>query len=231
MKPKTQAGPRTRDAERTRAELLAVATEMFAESGYTGARVDEIAARTSTTKRMIYYYFGGKEQLYLAVLEEAYRVIRNREAELDVSGLKPLEAVREIAELTFDHHVEHEAFIRLVSIENIHRGKFIKQIKSLRELGQPAVNQLEGLLERGRAEKVFRADVNALDLHLLISSYCVFQVANQYTFGHLFEIPFTGPTTREHLRSMLGDIVVSWLTRGTEGNSGEAPLAGAAQPE
>ena len=206
------AKPRTRDAERTRAELLAVATEMFAESGYSGARVDEIAARTSTTKRMIYYYFGGKEQLYLAVLEDAYRVIRNLEADLDVSGLAPVDAVRKIAELTFDHHVEHEAFIRLVSIENIHRGRFIQQIESLRELGQPAVAQLEGLLAAGREQGAFRADIDALDLHLMISSYCVFQVANQYTFGHLFDVPFAGEETRAHLRHMLGDIVVSWLT-------------------
>lgn len=207
-----EAAPRTRDAERTRAELLAVATEMFAEYGYAGARVDEIAARTSTTKRMIYYYFGGKEQLYLAVLEEAYRVIRNQEAELDVSGLAPVEAVRKIAELTFDHHVNHEPFIRLVSIENIHRGKFIQQIESLRELGQPAVDQLQGILERGQENGHFRTDVSATDVHLMISSYCVFQVANQYTFGHLFAIPFADPATRAHLRQMLGEIVVSWLT-------------------
>lgn len=206
------AKPRTRDAERTRAELLAVATEMFAESGYSGARVDEIAARTSTTKRMIYYYFGGKEQLYLAVLEEAYRVIRNLEAEFDVTGLEPIDAVRKIAELTFDHHVEHEAFIRLVSIENIHRGRFIQQIESLRELGQPAIAKLEGLLSAGRAQGAFRTDIDALDVHLMISSYCVFQVANQYTFGHLFDVPFAGEETRAHLRQMLGDIVVSWLT-------------------
>src|SRR5690606_27956118 len=126
--PASENAGKQRDADRTRAEILDAATEEFAAKGYAGARVDEIAARTSTTKRMIYYYFGGKEQLYLAVLEEAYRVIRNEEAELDVSGLSPLEAVRKVAELTFDHHVNHEPFIRLVSIENTRRGKFIQQI-------------------------------------------------------------------------------------------------------
>src|SRR3954452_16136489 len=110
---------RKRDAVRTRAELLEVATEAFAESGYAGTRVDEIAERTQTTKRMIYYYFGGKEQLYLAVLENAYRGIREKEQSIHSGDLAPVEALRQIAELTYDHHRNHSAFIRLVAIENI----------------------------------------------------------------------------------------------------------------
>ena len=103
---------RIRDAERTRAELLEVATEVFAEQGLSGARVDEIAERTRTTKRMIYYYFGGKEQLYRAVLEAAYRGIREAEQSIHAADLPPVEAVRRIAELTFDHHHAHPASAR-----------------------------------------------------------------------------------------------------------------------
>lgn len=205
--------PRQRDAERTRAELLAVATEVFAESGYSGARVDEIAERTSTTKRMIYYYFGGKEQLYLAVLEEAYRGIRDAEMQLHVGELDPVDAVRRLAELTYDHHLAHQDFIRLVAIENIHRGESIRQLDSLRDLGQPAMSLLDSILERGRRTGVFRTDVEAFDVHLVISSYCVFQVANQYTFGHLFQRDLQAPEHRDHLRAVIGDVVVAWLTR------------------
>lgn len=204
---------RQRDAERTRAELLAVATEVFAESGYSGARVDEIAERTRTTKRMIYYYFGGKEQLYLAVLEEAYRGIREAERGLDVGELGPVEAMRRLAELTYDHHLEHQAFIRLVAIENIHRGEHIQRLQSLRDLGQPAMSLLDEILERGRVEGVFRDDVDAFDVHLIISAYCVFQVANQYTFGYLFSRDLHAPESRTHLRALIGDVVVSWLSR------------------
>lgn len=203
---------RKRDAERTRAELLEVATEAFAESGYAGTRVDEIAERTQTTKRMIYYYFGGKEQLYLAVLENAYRGIREREQTIRADDLPPIEALRQIAELTYDHHLNHSAFIRLVSIENIHRGEFIKRLEGLRTLNQPAVDVLETALERGRADKTVRSDVDALDVHLLISSYCFFQVANQHTFGYLFDMDLLAPERRDHLRSMIGDVVVAWLT-------------------
>ncbi|MBM3716604.1 TetR/AcrR family transcriptional regulator [Microbacterium sp. HMH0099] len=201
-----------RDAERTRSELLSVATEVFAEDGFSGARVDEIAARTRTTKRMIYYYFGGKEGLYRAVLEEAYRGIREAERTIDVAHADPLDAIRTLAELTYDHHVGHDAFIRLVAIENIHRGEFVRQIEALRAQSQPAVGRIEEILERGRAAGVFRADVDALDVHLVISSYCVFQVANRYTFGHLFDVDLAAPDRRPHLRAVIGDLVVSWLT-------------------
>ncbi|MCT7660279.1 TetR/AcrR family transcriptional regulator [Mycobacterium deserti] len=201
-----------RDAERTRADLLAVATEVFAESGFSGARVDEIAERTRTTKRMIYYYFGGKEGLYMAVLENAYRGIREAEQRLQVDHVDPVIAMRRLAELTFDHHLDHQAFIRLVAIENIHRGEYISRLDSLRSLAQPATALLDELLARGREQGVFRTGVEALDVHLLISSYCVFQVANRYTFGFLFDVDFTEVTQRAHLRRMIGDIVIGWLT-------------------
>ncbi|MEV7694887.1 TetR/AcrR family transcriptional regulator [Microbacterium sp. NPDC089189] len=201
-----------RDAERTRAELLAVATRVFADEGYSGARVDDIAERTRTTKRMIYYYFGGKEGLYLAVLENAYLGIREAESRLDVDHTDPVEAVRQLAELTFDHHVGHGDFIRLVAIENIHRGEFIRRIDSLRSLAQPARTILDQILERGRAEGRFRDDVDAIDVHLVISSYCVFQVANRHTFGYLFDVDFDEERRRDHMRAVLGDVVVGWLT-------------------
>src|SRR5437764_14736455 len=119
------APERQRAAERTRQDSLDVATSEFARNGYAGARVDEIAAKTRTTKRMIYYYFGSKEQLYVTVLERAYQMIRSIEQELDVEHLDPVDAIRQLAELTFDHHESHPDFIRLVSIENIHRAEHI----------------------------------------------------------------------------------------------------------
>lgn len=207
----TTQKPRVRDAERTRRELLDVAAEVFAESGFAGARVDEIAARTRTTKRMIYYYFGGKEQLYRAVLERAYRGIREEEAKIDVAGLDPLEALREIAVATFDHHVGDQEFIRLVAIENVHGAEYLKSIESLRELGQPAVDLLDVILRRGRELGEIRDGFDAIDVHMLISSFCVFQVANQHTFGHLFGRELLSPEVLAHSRGMLPDIVEAWV--------------------
>lgn len=208
----TQTPARQRDAVRTRAEVLAVATEVFADDGYSGARIDEIARRTRTTKRMIYYYFGGKEQLYLAVLDNAYRGIRKAEQTLHVDEMNPIDALRKLAELTYEHHLRNSAFIRLVSIENIHRGKYIRKLESLNDLSQPAVSILDGIITQGKKQGVFRDEVNALDLHLLISSYCVFQVANRYTFSFLFDEEFSSQPRRDHMREVLGDVVVAWAT-------------------
>jgi AcrR family transcriptional regulator len=204
-----------RDADRTRAEILAVATAEFADRGYDGARVDEIAARTRTTKRMIYYYFGGKKQLYIAALEQAYARIRTAESQVNVDHLDPVTAVRRLAEITFDHHEANPDFIRLVSIENIHRAEHIAQLPSLVDLNMPAVRRLGTLLERGHRQGVFRGDVDAVDVHAMISSFCFFRVANQHTFGTLFSRDLLDPARRGHYRTMLGDMVIAYLTSTT----------------
>ncbi|GAA2451869.1 TetR/AcrR family transcriptional regulator [Streptomyces macrosporus] len=203
---------RQRDAARTRADILDVATAEFARLGYTGARIDEIAARTRTTKRMIYYYFGSKERLFTEVLERAYAVIREQEQRLDVGHLDPVSAIRRLAELTFDHHEAHPDFIRLVSIENIHEAEHIRASAALAELSSPAIEVIGRILDEGRAQGVFTADVDAVDLHALISSFCFFRVANRHTFGALFGRDLTAEDRREEYRTMLGDMVIAYLT-------------------
>jgi AcrR family transcriptional regulator len=205
---------RQRDSERTRAEILDVAADEFAERGYNGARVDEIAARTRTTKRMIYYYFGGKKQLYMAVLERAYTRIRSAEQAVEVDHLDPVAAIRRLAEITFDHHEAHPGFIRLVSIENIHHADHLAELSTLVDLSMPVVQLIEGILKRGRDAGVLRADVDAVDMHMMISSFCFFRVANRDSFGALFGRDLVDPGLREHYRGMLGDMVVSYLTAG-----------------
>src|SRR3954451_2894247 len=216
MPPRAGNGPppeRTRDRERTRAEILAVATEEFSEHGYSGARVDEIAERTRTTKRMLYYYFESKEGLYTAVLERAYARIRAAERDLDVQHLEPVAAIRRLAELTFDHHEAHPGFIRLVSIENIHRAEHMRASGRFADLNTPAIDLIAGILERGR--DVFSRDVDALDVHMMISAFCVFRVANRHTWEAIFDRDPLDPALRERYRQMLGDMVVDYLTAAT----------------
>jgi AcrR family transcriptional regulator len=210
-------GERHRDADRTRQEILEVATREFADQGYAGARVDEIAARTRTTKRMIYYYFGGKEQLFVEVLEEAYAAIRRAEQTIDVDHLEPTAAIRRLAELTFDHHEAHPDFIRLVSIENIHRAEHISDRDDFAGLNSPVIELIDAILERGRREGAFTREVDGVDLHMIISSFCVFRVANRHTFGAIFDRDLTAPALRDDYRRMLGDLVVSYLQSETAG--------------
>jgi AcrR family transcriptional regulator len=206
---------RVRDRERTRTQILDVATAEFAAHGYSGARVDEIAALTKTTKRMIYYYFGGKKQLYVAALERAYARIRAAEREVDVAHLDPVTALRRIAEITFDHHESHPDFIRLVCVENVHQGEHIRELASLVDLNTPVIQLLDELLQRGRATGQFRSDVDAIDVHMMISSFCFFRVANRYTFGAIFGRDLVDPHDRDRYRAMVGDLVVRYLTAET----------------
>jgi AcrR family transcriptional regulator len=208
---------RVRDAARTRGEILDVATAEFARSGYDGARVDEIAARMRTTKRMIYYYFGSKERLFTAVLERAYAVIRTAEQDIDVEQLDPVTAMRRVVELTFDHHEAHPDFIRLVSIENIHDAAHLAAADSAGSLSaanSPAIDVLSRILAAGRAHGVFTDGpeaVDAIDLHAMISSFCFFRVANRHTFGALFDRDLTDPARREHYRELLVGMVLRYL--------------------
>jgi AcrR family transcriptional regulator len=202
---------RQRDPEQTRAEILQVAADEFAEHGFAGARVDRIAAQMRTTKRMIYYYFGSKEDLYLAVLERAYAAIRREEQEIDVDHLDPIAAIRRLAELTFDHHEANPSFLRLVSIENIHRAEHLRRSSQIANLNVPAIDLIARILERGYASGAFARRVDAVDLHMMVSAFCVFRVSNQHTFGVLFDRDLTSPDLRDRYRKMLGDMVVSYL--------------------
>ncbi|MFG2830455.1 TetR/AcrR family transcriptional regulator [Streptomyces sp. NPDC048434] len=218
VRPPSRPAGRQRDAARTRTEILDVATEEFARLGYTGARIDEIAARIHTTKRMIYYYFGSKEQLFTEVLERAYAVIREQEQRIAgpllAGHLDPAAAIRHLAELTFDHHEAHPDFIRLVTIENIHEAEHLAASRTLGELNSPAIEIIGRILAEGRAQGVFTATVDAVDLHAMISSFCFFRVANRHTFGALFGRDLTAKDRRDHYRTMLGDMVLAYLTSG-----------------
>jgi AcrR family transcriptional regulator len=210
----TSPGPapeRVRDAARTRSEILDVATAEFAARGYHGARVDDIASLTRTTKRMIYYHFGGKKQLYIAVLDRAYARIRSAERKVSVDDLDPVTALRRIAEVTFDHHESHPDFIRLVSIENIHNAEHVKELVTLVDLSGPVISLLDDILKRGCAEGLFRTDVDAVDVHMAISAYCFFRVANRHTFGAIFGRDLLEPAQRDKYRTMCGDMIVRFL--------------------
>ena len=197
------------DPERTRHEILAAAREEFAEHGLSGARVDAIAARTNTVKRMIYYYFGSKEGLYLAVLEEAYADIRRFEGELDLDRHPPVEAIRRLIEFTFDYDEAHPDFIRLVATENTFDARHIARSPSIQALNRSAITMLSGVLDRGKAEGIFRPDVDPVDVHLLISSFCFFRVSNRFTFGTLFGRDLSDPKLCALHKRMLTEAVLN----------------------
>ena len=122
---------RKNNPEKTRENILQEAIVEFVEQGLAGARVDAIAERTKTSKRMIYYYFTSKEQLYVEVLEKLYGEIRSIESRLNLDQLEPVLAIQRLVEFTFDHHDMNADFVRIVSIENIHKGVYIKRSEGI----------------------------------------------------------------------------------------------------
>jgi AcrR family transcriptional regulator len=201
----------TNVAERTKADILAVATEEFATHGLSGARVDTIAERTRTSKRMIYYYFEGKEGLYRAVLEKAYSEIRSLDTQLGIEDSEPVEAIRKIIEITFDYDETHPFFISLVAVENVQRGRNIAKLASIRRRSAGVLHVLGAIMARGAREGVFRDDVSALDLHLFISSFCVFRVSNRFTFGTIFDCDLSETAVRTRHKKMLAEAVLRYL--------------------
>ncbi len=185
--PSTAKEGRTNDPARTMAEILQVATHEFADKGLAGARIDEIAAATRTSKRMIYYYFGSKDGLYLAVLEEAYRRMRSIEADLHLDDLPPVQALRSLVEFTYDHHQGNEDFIRLVMNENMHRAEYLRQSQTIEQLNVQAIDSIRALYGRGVAQGVFRPGLDPVDIHAAISALTVFNVSNRHTFGTIFQ--------------------------------------------
>jgi AcrR family transcriptional regulator len=200
-----------RDADQTRRAILDAATAEFREKGYAGARVDDIAARTRTTKRMIYYYFGGKEGLYAAALEEAYGGMRDAEAALRLDELPPAEAMRRLVETTFDHHAAHPEFVRLVSGENIEGGRAVSASATIKRRNAAVVGTVAALLRRGEAEGAFRAGVDPLDLHMLISSFCFYRVSNRHTWRAIFGEDPTAPGRAGAHRRMAAEAVLRYL--------------------
>jgi len=207
------ARSRVNDPEKTRADILAVATSHFAEKGLSGARVDEIAELTNTSKRMIYYYFESKQGLFLAVLERAYMGIRRIETEMDLDVLPASEALAAIVRFTFDYHFEHPEFARLVSIENIHKAENLRQIPGIRQHNAAAIEKLTGLLARGVQTGEFRQGLDPVQLHWMISAFAVFNVSNDATFSYLYDRDGSQPDVHLARREAVTETVLTWCRR------------------
>ena len=211
--PEASAQLRGHDPERTRQDILNVATEEFASAGFSGARVDTIAERTRTSKRMIYYYFGSKEGLYLAALEKVYGELRAAEMSLDVTHDCPLDAMQRLIEVTFDYQEAHPEFVRLVNTENVNYGRYIEQSEAIRTLNVSIIDVLASILQQGQKQGIFRSDLDPVDVHMLISAFCFFRVSNQYTFGIVFQRDLSSPELRQRHRRMISEVILQWLTQ------------------
>lgn len=203
-----------KDPAAVKEDILSVATEEFAAHGLSGANINEIAQKTSTSKRMIYYYFGDKEGLYCSVLEGVYKSLRSSEDKLNVAGLDPVAALRRLVEATFDAHANAPHFIRLVMIENIHNGDYLRKSEIVPKLNRSIIDKLEDVCARGRAAGLFRKGADPLQLHMLISAFSFYNVSNRATFSASFGRSLYSKGAQAILKARAADMVLAAVVIG-----------------
>jgi AcrR family transcriptional regulator len=182
-----------RDPARTRSKILDAATVEFARYGLGGARVDRIAERAGANKRMLYYYFGSKEALFLAALEESYAHIRNAERDLDLEHRDPREALKRLVEFTWRYYLEHPEFMTLLNSENLHKGRHVQRSQRVRQLHSPLVETLRTILRRGERQGFFRPGIDPVQLYISIAGEGYFYLSNRYTLSRIFDRDLMAP--------------------------------------
>jgi AcrR family transcriptional regulator len=211
--PTPAADERLRDADRSQATILAAARDEFAEHGLGGARMDRIAERAGLNKRLIYYYFEDKEQLFRAVLEQAYLQIREEERKLHLLDLKPADAVRRLVEFTWDYYLAHPEFLTLLNSANLHRARHLEESKRAREMNSPLIEMLAEILERGRKDGSFRGGVDPLQLYVSIAGLSYFYLSNSHTLSAIFGRDLLSAKAKNERLTHMCDVILGYLLR------------------
>jgi AcrR family transcriptional regulator len=207
--------PSSRDPERTRHKILAAATEEFARYGLGGARVDRIAARAGANKRMLYYYFSDKDNLFLAALERSYSEIRAAERGLQLEHLAPHLALRRLVEFTWDYFLAHPEFLTLLNSENLHKGRHVRRSRSVPEMHTPLVETLRAVLRRGESAGVFRKGIDPVQLYISIAGEGYFYLSNRYTLSQIFARDLMTPRALAARARHNADMILAAVARST----------------
>jgi len=199
---------RTRNAKATKGRILKAAKHEFARLGLAGARIDAIANRAETNKRMIYHYFGSKDDLFRAVLEDAYLAIRKAEQGLNLEMLTPREAMETLVRFTWTYYLENPEFIRLVNSANLHQARHLEGSERLRQASRQFVDMVRLILERGVADGTFRSGIDPVQLNITIAAIGYYYLTNRYSGAILFERAYMTPeAVTERLNSTLETIL------------------------
>lgn len=198
-----------RDPEGTRRRILMAAAEEFANGGLFGARVDQIARRAETNERMLYYYFGSKEQLFTAVLEHAFSALTEAERVLELDGVAPVEAVTRLAHFVWDYYRDHPELLRLINNENLHEARYLHKSTRIREMISPIVAMLGNVLTRGQKAGLFRNDVDPLRLYVTLSGLGYYIVSNRFTLAATLGRDFSAEDERAEMVRMNTEVLLA----------------------
>ena len=220
-------GVRQLAARATRDSILRAATRVFAKHGYDGGRVEQISKAARSYDRMIYYYFGSKEGLFIAVIEEAYRRFNEAESALELDEARPAQALADVIRFVWGYYQANPEFITLLNTENLHRGKHIAKSMRAREFSSPAVAVLGQVLSHGIGQGVFRDDVAARDVYLMIAAMGYFYLSNRFTLAAFLGEDLETPAALAHWEAFLIDSVLRTVAPRQE-MATSAPMAAAA---
>ena len=200
-----------RDSERTQQAILAAAEVEFSDKGLAGARVDTIAEQSGANKRMLYYYFGSKENLYVAVLERAYGAMRQAERELNLIDLDPLDAIRKLVEFKFDYLLEHPTIIRLLAGENMHNAKFLKRSRRLRDMHNSLANVLQAVLAAGQKKGLVKSGIDPVQLYISLAAVSYFFFSNAATLSTAFGRELMSPSELKDRRAHAVEVILDYV--------------------
>ncbi len=197
----------------TRDNILRAAIDVFARNGFAGGRVEKISKAAHSTDRMIYYYFGSKERLFVAVLETIYKELGDAEAALDLAGLNAEQALRQIIRFTWNHYLTHPEMLTLLSNENLHQGRHLARSKRVKELAFPLLTILSEVLVRGVKQKSFRSDIGAADLYIAMCSLGYFYLSNKFTLSAFLGVDLMAPRALDHWREIMEMVILRFVQR------------------
>lgn len=207
------AETRTRDADRTQHAILRAASDEFSTVGLGGARMERIAERAGVNKRLLYYYFGSKDDLFTAVLEQTYADIRKAETALRLENLEPATAIRRLVEFTWDYYLATPEFLALLNSENLHKAVHLQRSARIRELNSPLIQLLGEVLQRGQRSNLFRGGVDPVQLYISIASLCYFYLSNNPTLSTIFGRDLRTPTALAERLSHVTEVVLGYVLR------------------
>ena len=217
-----KTGVREQAAQTTRANILKAAPKVFARYGYEGGSVEKISKAAKSFDRMIYYYFGSKEGLFIEVLEETYRRMNDAESKLDLDTAKPVEALQAVIRFVVGYYRKNPEFITLLNTENLHKGKHISKSMRAREYSSPAIEVIRRVLESGQAQGMFRKDVSARDVYLLIAATGYFYMSNRHTLSAFLGEDLAPPEALAHWETFVIDSVPRTVAPGPHLPKGKA---------
>ncbi|MBT2373079.1 TetR/AcrR family transcriptional regulator [Pseudomonas fluorescens] len=207
-----KTGIRAQQADQTRARILQAAIKVFTRDGYSGGRVDSISREADSNDRMLYYYFGSKEHLFVCVLEHTYEQFNKAESKLKLDLSAPVQALQDLVAFIWNYYVKHPEFVAILSIENLHKGKHAKQSGELRRLSGEAVGVLRPIIEAGQLQGLFREDVDIKHVYLMIASLCYFYNSNRHTLSSFLGEDLAGKSQQKDWLGFISDLVLRGVT-------------------